>query len=61
MIFAYVLSLSHIRLCNPLDCSLPKGLPVDGILQARILEGVNMPCFSDIAYMWNLKKKKRYE
>ena len=57
MIFAYVLSLSHIRLCHPLGCSQPKGLPVHGILQARILEGVSMPCFSDIAYTWKLKKK----
>ena len=29
--------LSPVRLCNPMDCSLP-GLSVHGILQARILE-----------------------
>ena len=29
--------LSHIWLCDPMDCSLP-GFPVHGILQARILE-----------------------
>ena len=29
-------------LCDPLDCSLP-GSSVQGILQARILEGVAIP------------------
>ena len=33
---------SHIRLCNPTDCSLP-GSSVHGIFQARILEWVAMP------------------
>ena len=32
-------SLSHVWLCNPIDCSLP----VHGILQARILESVAIP------------------
>ena len=32
-------SLSHVRLCDPMDCSLP-GSSVHGILQARILEWV---------------------
>ena len=32
-------SFSHVRLCNPMDCSLP-GSSVHGILQARILEWV---------------------
>ena len=31
--------LSRVRLCDPMDCSLP-GTPVQGILQARILEWV---------------------
>ena len=31
--------LSHVRLCNPIDCSSP-GSPVHGILQVRILEWV---------------------
>ena len=31
--------LSHVRLCNPLEGSLP-GSPVPGILQARTLEWV---------------------
>ena len=31
--------LSHVRLCDPMDCSLP-GSSVHGILQARILEWV---------------------
>ena len=34
-----VQSLSHVRLFNPVDCSLP-GSSVHGILQARILEWV---------------------
>ena len=35
----YVKSLSCVRLCNPMDCSLP-GSWVHGILQARELEWV---------------------
>ena len=31
--------LSHVRLCDPIDCS-PPGLSIHGILQARILEWV---------------------
>ena len=34
-----VKSLSRVRLCDPMDCSLP-GSSVHGILQARILEWV---------------------
>ena len=36
--------LSHVQLCNPLDCSLP-GSSDHGILQATILERVAMPSF----------------
>ena len=36
-----VKSLSHVRLCNPMDCSLP-GSSVHGIFQARILEWVTI-------------------
>ena len=32
-------SLSHVWLCNPMDCS-PPGFSVPGILQARVLEWV---------------------
>ena len=32
----------HVRLCNPMDYSLP-GSSVHGILQARILEWVAVP------------------
>ena len=32
-----VKSLSRVRLCNPMDCSLP-GSSVHGIFQARVLE-----------------------
>ena len=35
-------SLSCVRLCDPMDCSLP-GSSVHGILQARILEWVAFP------------------
>ena len=31
--------LNHVRLCNPVDCSLP-GSSVHGILQEKILKGV---------------------
>ena len=34
---------SCLTLCNPTDCSLP-GSSVHGVLQARILEWVAMPC-----------------
>ena len=32
-----VKSLSHVRLCDPMDCSLP-GSFINGIFQARVLE-----------------------
>ena len=35
--------LSHVRLCDFMDCSLP-GSSVSGISQARILEGVAIFC-----------------
>ena len=35
-------TLSRVRLCNPMDCSLP-GLSAYGILQARTLEWVAIP------------------
>ena len=35
------LSLSHIQLCDPMDCSLP-GSSVHGIVQARILEWISI-------------------
>ena len=34
---------SCLTLCDPMDCS-PPGSSVDGILQARILQWVAMPC-----------------
>ena len=34
---------SHVWLCNPMDCSLPAS-SVYEIFQARILEGIVMPC-----------------
>ena len=34
--------LSHVRLCDPMDCCLP-GSPIHWILQARILEWVAIP------------------
>ena len=35
----HVCVLSHVRLCNPMDCSLPD-TSVHGIFQARLLEWV---------------------
>ena len=35
-------SLSHVRLCSPMNCSQP-GSSVHGVLQARILESVTIP------------------
>ena len=35
-------SLSHVWLCDPMDCS-PPGFSVHGVLQASILEWVAMP------------------
>ena len=41
--YIYVLShFSHVRLCNPMDYSLP-GSSVHGILQERILEWISTP------------------
>ena len=37
---------SCLTLCDPMDCSLP-GSSVLKILQARILEGVAMPFYTD--------------
>ena len=37
-----VLVLSHVQLCNPMDCNL-SGSSVHGILQTRILEWVAIP------------------
>ena len=37
-------SLSHVRLCDSMDCS-PPGSSVHGILQARILEWIAVPFY----------------
>ena len=42
MLCAVLSCLSHVRLCDPMDCSSP-GSSVHGILQERILEWVTMP------------------
>ena len=34
--------LSRVRLCDPMDCSLP-GCSLHGVLQARVLEWVAIP------------------
>ena len=44
VLHAHLLLLCPI-LCDPMDCS-PPGFSVHGILQARILEWVAMPCLS---------------
>ena len=41
-----VKSLSRVRLCDPVDCSLP-GFSVHGILQARVLEWVAISFSTD--------------
>ena len=51
-------SLSRVRLCNPMDCSLP-GSSVHGILQARILEWVAISFSSIIIGNWNAKEGSR--
>ena len=38
---------SHLTLCNPIDCN-PPGFSMHGILQARILEWVPLPCPVDL-------------
>ena len=38
---------SCLNLCDPMDCS-PPGSSVHGILQARILEQVTIPCSRDL-------------
>ena len=38
--------LSHVRICDPMDCS-PPGSSVHVILQARILEWVAIPCLRE--------------
>ena len=42
-----VKSLSHVRLCDPMDCSL-SGSSVRGIFQARVLEGITIPSPGDL-------------
>ena len=43
-------------LCDPMDCNLP-GSSVHGILQARILEWVDIS-FSNMSGKFSLKKKR---
>ena len=38
-----VIAQSCLTLCNPMDCS-PPGSSVHGMLQAKVLEWVAMPC-----------------
>ena len=38
---------SHVRLCDPMDCSLP-GSSVHGIFQARVLEWVAISFSRDL-------------
>ena len=42
-----VVPLSHVTLCDPMDCS-PPGSSVHGILQARILEWLPCPPPQDL-------------
>ena len=42
-----VKSLSHVQLCDRMDCSLP-GSSVHGISQARVLEGLAISFSGDL-------------
>ena len=44
-----VRALSHMTLCNPVDCS-PPGYSVHGIFQARVLEQLPFPSPGDLSY-----------
>ena len=44
-----VKSLSHVWLCNPMDCS-PPGSSVHGIFQERVLEYVAITFSGDLPY-----------
>ena len=46
-----VKSLSCVRLCDPMDCSLP-GFSVHGIFQARVLEWVAISFSRDLPDPW---------
>ena len=48
-----VKSLSHVTLCNPMDCSLP-GSSIHGIFQARILERVV------ISFSWRSSRPRHW-
>ena len=54
LFFSSVQSLSHVWLCDPMDCSTP-GSTVPGILQARPLEWIAIS-FSN-AWKWKVKVK----
>ena len=44
--------LSHVQLCDLMDCSLP-GSSIHGIFQARVLEWVAISCFKIILELSN--------
>ena len=48
-------SLSHVRLCDPMDCS-PPGSSVQGISQARILEWVAISFSKEVNFHSNQKE-----
>ena len=47
-----VKSLSHLQLCDPMDCSLP-GSSLHGILQARELEWVAISFYKRGELKWD--------
>ena len=55
-----VQSLSHVWLCDPMDCSL-LGFSVHGISQARTKSDREGEISYDIPYMWNLKRNDTNE
>ena len=53
-----VKSLSRVRLCDPMDCSLP-GSSVHGVLQARILEWVAISFYAiPVVYLKNIRDNR---
>ena len=49
--FSSVQSLSRVRLCDPMDCSLP-GSSVHGIFQTRVLEWGAIACSALNSYLF---------
>ena len=55
--FKKVKLLSRVRLCDPMDCSLP-GSSIHGIFQARVLEWVAISFSNVLSTDINIHKKQ---